>query len=432
MHMESPPDYEDDQVSTIEGHGTYMETHRVPSDGYPITALAFDPIEELLWVGTGNGRLSALAQPGMQKHVSVRAHPLLSPVRQIRCFGEGVISISGRQVQMHNKNCLALCAAPASAMLEVDERGQEGDIKSVNSRPKGGGHGRPALGKKEEDENVTGTIRTGQEEFTCGALNVPPGHHHHPMAAYVGEHMTVGGSGTHVWELDLATGLHVVRTLEVASPSTCMESNRAMVIGGADGRLRFLDGSLRSGQAVERDLEAFTGPVTSLCTWNDMVAATGTQGRSLNPYDRSGRAPTRLLPDPLIKLFDLRMLRQSLPLSFAPALVAPSLLTLLPHTPQSRLVVGAATTGQFLLCDPFNVTAADTAFFQVQNHHTGGPSPIACVAASPSGEMLASGTPDGLVISYTNSAEVVVNRPPVPLEILPSTPPPPPDLHRPQ
>ena len=61
----------------------------MPSDGFPITALAFDPIEELLWVGTGNGRLSAMAQPTMHKHVSVLAHPHLTPVRQIRCFGGG-------------------------------------------------------------------------------------------------------------------------------------------------------------------------------------------------------------------------------------------------------------------------------------------------------------------------------------------------------
>lgn len=39
--------------------------------------------------------------------------------------------------------------------------------------------------------------------------------------------------------------------------STCMESNRSVVIGGVDGKLRFLDGMMRSDK-VERELEAFS------------------------------------------------------------------------------------------------------------------------------------------------------------------------------
>lgn len=36
-----------------------------------------------------------------------------------------------------------------------------------------------------------------------------------------------------------------------------MESNRSVVIGGVDGKLRFLDGMMRSDK-VERELEAFS------------------------------------------------------------------------------------------------------------------------------------------------------------------------------
>lgn len=44
------------------------------------------------------------------------------------------------------------------------------------------------------------------------------------------------------------------------------------------------------------------GAVTSMCTWGgDLLVVTGTQGRSLNPYDTSGTAPTRYVPDPMIK-----------------------------------------------------------------------------------------------------------------------------------
>ena len=47
------------------------------------------------------------------------------------------------------------------------------------------------------------------------------------------------------------------------------------------------------------------GSVSSLCTWagGDLLVVTGTQGRSLNPYDTSGTAPTRYVSDPMIKVW---------------------------------------------------------------------------------------------------------------------------------
>lgn len=114
-----------------------------------------------------------------------------------------------------------------------------------------------------------------------------------------------------------------------------MESNRSIIVGGVDGKLRFLDGMMRSDR-VERELEAYTvrpvtglyvpvdlngwsmglrttslthlnptqGAVTSMCTWGgDLLVVTGTQGRSLNPYDTSGTAPTRYVSDPMIKVW---------------------------------------------------------------------------------------------------------------------------------
>lgn len=128
--------------------GGWMEMGRGMDDGFPVTAMAFDPVEELLWVrlhgrvgkrrrsatnksdslsahdssarlhfhtqpdqphphrqtGSQNGRLSAFSQPDMVKHVSVLGHgagnpqqPQPSPVRQIRPFLEGAsLCLSGR------------------------------------------------------------------------------------------------------------------------------------------------------------------------------------------------------------------------------------------------------------------------------------------------------------------------------------------------
>lgn len=41
----------------------------------PITALAFDPAEELLWAGTQDGRLTVLHSPSLERYSGVQAHP---------------------------------------------------------------------------------------------------------------------------------------------------------------------------------------------------------------------------------------------------------------------------------------------------------------------------------------------------------------------
>lgn len=52
----------------------WAELRRVYEDRAPVTAVAFDPLEELLWAGHGDGRLTAYSQPDMTKHSSVAAH----------------------------------------------------------------------------------------------------------------------------------------------------------------------------------------------------------------------------------------------------------------------------------------------------------------------------------------------------------------------
>lgn len=39
-----------------------------------VTALEFDTLEELLWAGHSDGRLTSYLQPDMTKHSSVAAH----------------------------------------------------------------------------------------------------------------------------------------------------------------------------------------------------------------------------------------------------------------------------------------------------------------------------------------------------------------------
>ncbi|CAN0058962.1 unnamed protein product [Choristocarpus tenellus] len=52
----------------------WTELRRVYEEAGAVTALEFDPKEELLWAGHSDGRLTSYLQPDMTKHSSVKAH----------------------------------------------------------------------------------------------------------------------------------------------------------------------------------------------------------------------------------------------------------------------------------------------------------------------------------------------------------------------
>ena len=64
----------------------WTELRRVYEDRAAVTAVEFDPLEELLWAGHSDGRLTSYVQPDMTKHSSVAAHEH-GTARQ-RCVGE--------------------------------------------------------------------------------------------------------------------------------------------------------------------------------------------------------------------------------------------------------------------------------------------------------------------------------------------------------
>ena len=54
--------------------GGWMEMGRGMDDGFPVTALAFDPVEELLWVRLHVGRVSKRRRSATHKSDSLSAH----------------------------------------------------------------------------------------------------------------------------------------------------------------------------------------------------------------------------------------------------------------------------------------------------------------------------------------------------------------------
>lgn len=55
------------------------------------------------------------------------------------------------------------------------------------------------------------------------------------------------------------------------------------------------------------------GPISSICTWGDLLVSCGSTARPLNPYDQSPNAPTRLFPDALIRVSTSELLVVSIP-----------------------------------------------------------------------------------------------------------------------
>eukprot|EP01102_Stenamoeba_stenopodia_P011267 TRINITY_DN3445_c0_g2_i2.p1 TRINITY_DN3445_c0_g2~~TRINITY_DN3445_c0_g2_i2.p1 ORF type:complete len:224 (-),score=26.49 TRINITY_DN3445_c0_g2_i2:611-1282(-) len=70
----------------------------------PVTAVAFDSYEELLWTGLSNGRLVSYLNPGLEKYTSFMAHS--TTIRQILTDETGVITLSENGLRIQKKGGL--------------------------------------------------------------------------------------------------------------------------------------------------------------------------------------------------------------------------------------------------------------------------------------------------------------------------------------
>ncbi|CAG8616504.1 10808_t:CDS:10, partial [Acaulospora morrowiae] len=69
-----------------------------------ISAIAFDPYQELLWTGNDKGRVASYFGESLQRYTSFRSH--LTPVEQLLVSDKGVISLSSDSVKMTNRRGL--------------------------------------------------------------------------------------------------------------------------------------------------------------------------------------------------------------------------------------------------------------------------------------------------------------------------------------
>jgi hypothetical protein len=75
----------------------------------PVTAVAFDALEELAYAGTEDGRLTALHAPTLERYAAVQAHPSGHPVLSATPVANGyggVFTVSAARACYHSSGCV--------------------------------------------------------------------------------------------------------------------------------------------------------------------------------------------------------------------------------------------------------------------------------------------------------------------------------------
>jgi PAB-dependent poly(A)-specific ribonuclease subunit 2 len=180
--------------------------------------------------------------------------------------------------------------------------------------------------------------------------------------------------------------------------SCAMHCDRFLACGGLDGKLRLMDPNLRKTR-VEHTFDAHSGCIMDIAAKNDYIVTCGMSARSINPYDKS--APTQLIPDSFIKVFDLRMMRQVAPMPFHGGQRAgPTLLKFLPHF--SSQLIAVASTGQFEVVDVSNPSTMGS-YGMVENEG------LSCMAISGNGDYFGFGSMDGAIMQWGENEGVPIN-----------------------
>ncbi|CAG8580781.1 604_t:CDS:10 [Cetraspora pellucida] len=139
-----------------------------------ITAIAFDPYQELLWTGNDKGRVISHFGDGLQRYTSFRSH--LSQVRQLLVSDKGVISLSPDSIRMTNRrglvrwtmsnedtsnlHCMAYTTIPNSEILAA---GKQNNMLVINVA-------RGSVVKKVESMNEIVVMRKSRL-VCCGATS---------------------------------------------------------------------------------------------------------------------------------------------------------------------------------------------------------------------------------------------------------------------
>jgi len=230
QHMQQPTG---DCFPHVSNHTLSDAAERAGRYPDPITALAFDRAQELLYAGTADGRLTVFHAPSLERHAACWAHPTATApdgsttgdpsVLDIAPFvspgGGGIVSVSSTRVACHST----------------------GAVKRWSHD----------LGLKDP----------ANDPLTCCAVHdsggTPSSYAHNPGSAQQGTTAFVGRVATQITAIDVRTG--VITAVADVEGASCREGTSVMaghaprgsiVCGGFAGELCLRDPRVKNLRAV--------------------------------------------------------------------------------------------------------------------------------------------------------------------------------------
>ncbi|WVQ83826.1 PAB-dependent poly(A)-specific ribonuclease subunit PAN2 [Cryptococcus sp. DSM 104549] len=307
-------------------------------DPKPIpTALTLDPFSDVLWVGASSGLVSALCSPlSLTRNVQFPAHGAHPPGGLAGLYGQNGASSAVREVRVTDRDVWSLT---------------EG---GVGGRKRGGA----------AKWNVSDPTRS------LGTMAPNPTNSHELLA---------GGSGPLL--LANTSRGEVVRSIEHTSSVVKLAPlHRTILAANVSGQVSVLDPRMEYRSAAKvNSVQAHTGGLSGADVQGNLVATWGwthMQGRPM--------------PDPLVRLYDVRTLRALPPISF-PAGPAFALL----HPTSSSHVLVSSQTGMLETID-MSLGPSGTVFQQLDVN-----SYVTSMALSSRGDYLAFGDADGQLHVWT-------------------------------
>ena len=102
-------------------------------------------------------------------------------------------------------------------------------------------------------------------------------------------HLLAGTSGAYSYIYDLNSLSKPIFAYNTVAATICCKTNDGglyIAVGGADGKIRLLDGKLRTNNILHT-LDGYSGIVNDIAVETDGVNlfSCGMSGRSINPYD---------------------------------------------------------------------------------------------------------------------------------------------------